>query len=549
MEYNSFFEQSCRQIGDKNLFSILSIDGHTQEPSINSITGNNFYQEVRRLSQSLQLSDLCGKKIFFFSENSIDLLSAFFASLNLNCHSSIADTKLTPSELNQIVDTFEPDFIIAEKSKLPICQSLKLIQNHKAILLDLNDLKNVPETLKSISSPINSPENSSQNKSSAKIIVFTSGTSGTPKGVVLSIESIVFEALSLKESFVRDYTKRRCFSILPLNHIYGITTAIFISLWTDQEVFLTQSLAPQHLRIILQEKKPFYLYVVPQFLAIIKNRVIDAIEKKSPMKRLIAKSFLHLNSKLKSKLIAKILFKEIRQQIGESLDFIISGGAPLRADIFNFFEAIGIPICNGYGLTETGPVVCMNTLQYRKINSVGKAIAGVEVKVNDETSELLVKGPNVFEGYYNNKELTLEQFDSQGWFKTGDLGSIDSSGFIYIQGRSKSMIVLSSGKKVQPEEIENHFNKLSYIKNCCYIYKMDKNSTLSKLTLIIELDPQSSLANDKKELMTQLILHSNELAPFKRPQSFKFSKEPLPITTTLKVRRFLVEKNIEHYED
>lgn len=549
MTFQNFLADSCQRIGNKNLFSILELHPSSKEPSINSITGSDFFHEVCKVSQTLTISETVGKKVFLLSDNSIPLLIAYFACLQNGSQVSIADIKLTSAELNQIIDNFQPDLVIAENSKLELCRNLNFFKNSTARLLDLTDLRNTPEnTIRSLAS---SPSHSE----SAKVIVYTSGTSGAPKGVVLDISAIMFEAQSLMESFDRDYSRRKCFSILPLNHVYGLTTAIFTSLWADQEVFLTQSLAPQHIRLIIQENRPFYLYVVPQFLSLIKNKVFDSLSKKPALTQKIARLVLKINSRLKSRWIADFFFSEIRNQIGNSLDFIISGGAPLDEEIFDFFEAIAIPICNGYGLTETGPVVCMNTLKYRRRGSVGKTINGVNVKVDPLNQELLVSGPNVFIGYYQNPELTAESLHTEisqdktiSWFRTGDLIDYDSDGFLYIKGRSKSMIVLPSGKKVQPEEVELLFSKLPFIKNCCLVFGKDQQNPIARLFLVIELDPNFSELG-RNQILEKLIAHSHQLSGFKQPQGYKFSSEPLPVTTTLKVRRFLVEKNLEHYKD
>lgn len=549
MDFQTFLKESCQRIGDKNLFSILTISENSTDAYIDSISGYKFYQEVNRISAVLQLSQVSNKKIYILSDNSIALLIVYFSSLNLGCQVSIADTKLTASELNQITNDFKPDILIAEKSKIDTCRNLDVFKNHDSRLLEISDLLNTP------SSMINSLSEQNMQMNESKVIVYTSGTSGNAKGVVLDIAAILFEAKSLMESFERDYSRRKCFSILPLNHVYGLTTAIFTSICADQEVFLTQSLAPQHIRMIIQEHKPYYLYVVPQFLSLIKNKVFNSLSKKPAMTQKIAKFFLMINKYLRSRWIADFFFGEIRNQIGASLDFIISGGAPLDEEIFDFFEAISIPICNGYGLTETGPVVCMNTLKNRRRGSVGKIINGVNIKVDPETTELFVNGPNVFLGYFQNPTLTAESLYTeidQGipkiWFKTGDLVNYDTDGFLYISGRSKSMIVLPSGKKVQPEEIELHFQKLSFIKNCCLVFAEDPKTHISKLYLVIELDP-SMTELSRNQILQRLIEQSNQLAGYKKPQGYKFSYDPLPLTTTLKVRRFMVEKNINQYKD
>lgn len=227
MDFNQFLEESCHRIGEKNLFSILTLNQMTQEPSLSSISGADFFFQVNRLSKILKMSEILGKKVYLISENTLTLLITYFACLKNNCHVSIADIKLTPQETNQIINDFIPDVIIAEPSKITHCRLLDFFEQKKTLLLDIQELYETPEY--TADSFLGTKKNHLGN-TTPQVIVYTSGTSGKAKGVVLDISSILFEAKSLMESFERDYSRRKCFSILPLNHIYGLTTAIFTSI-------------------------------------------------------------------------------------------------------------------------------------------------------------------------------------------------------------------------------------------------------------------------------------------------------------------------------
>ncbi|MBN8538625.1 MAG: AMP-binding protein [Deltaproteobacteria bacterium] len=532
MDFNEFLSQSCHSIGNKNFVTLLELNEPDQSTTFNSITGSQFLKSVEETASRLDLSQLQNHKVAILSENSLELLILFCACLLRGAQVCLLDYKLTLHEIDQILADFKPHFLFLDTKKWKSVDYFDLV---KTKLINIQDLKNIPLNMTNSTRAIGKQD-------SQKILVYTSGTSGSPKGVVLDISVIFFEVQSLKNSFKRDYSNRKTMSILPLNHIYGLI-GFFMSLWCDQEILLTQSLAPTHIRQLIQEKKPDYLYVVPQFLWLIRNRVIDGIKAKPFLIRMIAFSMLWLNKYLRSERIANKFFGEIRKQIGSSIEFSISGGAPLSKSVFDFFEAIKIPVCNGYGLSETGPVISTNNLQFRRRGSVGKVIDGVTVKLDSVSGEILVKGPNIFLEYYGKNELTQQSFTTDRWFKTGDLGYLDKDGYLFVDGRSKNMIVLPSGKKIQPEEIEGHFSQLPFLKNCCFIYGGAKNK-IKKLYLVVELNEGLLLA-DKASYIQSLVQSSQSLAAFKRPQEFLFRSTPLPMTTTLKVKRFLVQREID----
>lgn len=537
MDFNAFLSESLERIADKNFISILEWNEHAQSVGYQSITGKEFSKQLAEMSLRLQLSGLGNHKVAILSENSLDLVLIFLTCLSRGAQVCILDYKLTQPEVDAVLNDLKPHFLFIDSKKSNWSSQLNVVQSHVTKAMALNDLKNIPISL------ANHNGNSVTPGSQPKIIVYTSGTSGVPKGVVLDISTTIFEAMSIKRSFVRDYSDRKNFSILPLNHIYGVIM-IYISLWIDQELILTQSLAPAHIRQIIHDKKPDYISVVPQFLSLIRNRVLDGINGKPFLVRTIAKTFLFINQYLGSPAIANMFFGEIKKQIGPSIQFAISGGATLPRSIFNFFEAIGMPICNGYGLTETAPVIATNNIEFRRRGSVGKALDGVQIRIAPENDEIQTKGPHLFDGYYEKPDLTKEAFTSDGWFKTGDVGHIDKDGYLFITGRSKNMIVLPSGKKVQPEEIEDHFSQVSFVKNCSLIYSAGK-SKIKRMHLIIELADGVSL-EQKETLLKEAQRHAERLAIFKRPQEYRLRTTPLPLTSSLKVKRFIVQKELDN---
>lgn len=528
MNYNDFIKTSCERIDQKNFLTLLEFDEDKQLASLRSICGMSFYQQCIEATQRMQMALIKNKIVVFLSDISLDLLITHSAALMIGNQVAILDSKLTSFELDQILLDLKPDFLFVEDSKWIQAQSFYVIENHESNLINLNHFSSIPFAITPVSEI---------KYSESQIIVYTSGTSGRPKGVILGIDSIIFEVQSLHQHFFSCYTDRKAFSILPVNHMFGLILFL-ASMWNNQEIIMTQSLAPVNIRFILQELKPNCMCVVPQFLALIKNSIMNNIEKKPPLLKHFVFLLFFINKYLKSDFIAKKFFGEIRKNLGAEIDFFVSGGASLPEDIFDFFEALRMPAFSGYGLTETAPVISLCSPKYQRRKSVGKAIPGVKVRIDPKTLEIQVNGPNIFRGYYNHPEATKEMFTDDHWFKTGDLGHIDHEGYIFINGRSKNMIVLPDGKKIQPEEVESFFLRLPELKACCLVYG-GENGKIKKLFLFVEFHAALFLSEEA------LREYAKDLAQIKRPQSYIISENPLPLTATLKVKRFLLQNQVD----
>ena len=242
------------------------------------------------------------------------------------------------------------------------------------------------------------------------------------------------------------------------------------------------------------------------------------------------------------------MFHEITRKLGGHFKGCISGGAPLDLNVAKFIKRIGIHIYEGYGLSEASPVVSLSTKWANKAGCVGKAIEGVEIKIDKETGELLVKGDNIMKGYYNQPELTATVVEPDGWLHTGDIAEIDSKGFLKITGRIKNMIVLSGGKKVFPEEIEAVLDKSPIIKETCVFGstrkggQKDGTESVSVVVVPIEDIYKKEPDNAEKLIKAEVKQMSQKLALYKRPTKIIISQESLPRTATSKVKRKEVKK-------
>ena len=302
-------------------------------------------------------------------------------------------------------------------------------------------------------------------------IVYTSGTTGDPKGVMLTNENLVVNV----ESAIRRIPllpTDRFFSFLPLSHAFERMAGYYAPIFSGCSIYFAQSVKTMVADIKLA--KPTILPSVPRIFEKIYDKIFDNIRTSSKSKQKLFYQAIDLarasrHAKLSFwqsfyyRLLDRVVLKKLRDILGGHLRLAISGGSSLNPTIGKFFENLGVQNIEGYGLTETSPIVAVNKTDFHKYGTVGPALDCNKIKISEE-KEVLVKGKNVMPGYYKNEAMTSEAFTADGWFRTGDLGFIDMDGFLTIIGRAKDMIVLSTGKKVFPEPIENALNATKYIR-------------------------------------------------------------------------------------
>ncbi|MBI2545433.1 MAG: AMP-binding protein [Candidatus Aenigmarchaeota archaeon] len=290
-------------------------------------------------------------------------------------------------------------------------------------------------------------------------IVYTSGTTGDPKGVVLMHRNILSNVKAISE-IITIKPDDRFLSILPLSHMFEQTAGMLLPFYKGCQITYATSLNSIALRKNLVDDRITKLVAVPEFLKIVMNRIENEAENQNKKKQL--DRLFNISEKIPFMSLRKIIFRPVLKKFG-NLDTVASGGAPLEKEIGEKWEKMGIYVLQGYGTTETSPVISANGYEDRKIDSVGKVVDGVEIKFSDD-GEILVNGPNVTLGYYKRPDKTEESF-LDGWYRTGDAGYRDDDGYLYIKGRTKYMIILESGENVYPEDIENELNK-SNVESC-----------------------------------------------------------------------------------
>ena len=377
------------------------------------------------------------------------------------------------------------------------------------------------------------------------IMLFTSGTTAMSKAVMLSHKNLVTNVMDIIQRF--DLTDEdRFLSFLPLHHVFECTVGFLYPISIGGSIAFCEGV--KHMAENIKEFEITAMISVPGVFDIMYRKVMKTIEKKGKLANLEkGKKVSQFLLKMKIDL-RKQLFKEVHESLGPKLKLVVTGGAALDPETEKGFNDLGFDVEQGYGLTETAPVIAAETPKCRRLGSIGKKFPSVEVKIDDPDEEgigeLMAKGPSIMLGYYENEEATKSALESDGWFHTGDLARIDKDGFIYISGRKKSVIVLNNGKNVFPEEIETLLNKVEGIKET-FVFEKKEDDGDVKVCVEIVYDKEliKELYNIEgeeniKEFLWDKVKEVNKLMPkYKYVREMVITEEPLIKTTTLKIKR------------
>jgi len=501
---------------------------------------------ARYLIEDLEIKK--GESIAILSESKPEYASCVFASVLTGTITVPLDIKLSKYELKSILSDCLPTVLITSQHYLETALYLqKEINSIKYILVNDEYAKyDGIQNIYDLPDKFDAKWRQRSSKSTA-LIIYTSGTTGAPKGVEISFANVnaQLEDLSFAlDKIIKNNKHTTMLSILPMNHLFEMTVGFSTFLGFGHTIYYTTSLKPNDIASVMQEKGVEFMLVVPAFLKLLKAGVEKKINALPPFAKYAFKVMYHLARFLPTYNMRRKLFKKIHEAFGGRFWGCISGGAPLDVEVGKFFERIGIRVYQGYGLSETSPVVSVNWDRPGVMDSVGHALPHFESKVDATTGELLLRGPSVMKGYHNQPEMTAEVIDEDGWFHTGDIAKIDSYGHIFITGRIKNMIVLQGGKKVFPEEVEAVLEESNYIAETCVLGTVRefgaKDGTEEVTAVIVpKAELYGSYSDEDIDRMIKLDVKSlsDRLAPYKRPTTVIINKEPLPRTTTMKVKR------------
>ena len=407
-------------------------------------------------------------------------------------------------------------------------------------------------------------------------MIYTSGTTGVPKGVMLSHNNILTNTQYLSEQSGAIGMDDVLLSFLPLSHILERTVGYYMTIRNGALLAFADSI--EKVAENMQEIRPTVMICVPRLFEKIYHRIFENAHQMPSVKRSLFHWAVEVGKKyvtatyidkrsstllnVKYRLAERLVFGKIRQKFGGNLKLFCSGGAPLDRTINEFFWAIGLPIFEGYGLTETSPVLCFNDINHIRFGSVGVALAQTEFKIADD-GEILVRGPQIMLGYYNNPAATAEAFQ-EGWFKTGDIGHIED-GFVFITDRKKELIVTAGGKNIAPQPIENALKMDKYISSA-FVYG-DRKPFLMAL-IVPNVERLLEFSKEKRihyYELDDLVLHepvqalfaqrlaeiNSRLAPYETIKKFvllahDFSIENGELTPTMKLKRKVIYEKYRH---
>ena len=557
MNVKEIIKYSTENYSDYTAFTIKNKTGKNVE--YKKITYKELNEEINALGTALLKLGLKDKRVAIIGKNKYEWMLSYVSVLNGVGIAIPLDKGLPEQEIIMSVQRSKADAIIFEENMIDLMKKIKQENNTNItqyILMDekeedgfLNLHRLIESGKEEIAKGNKEYIDAEIDNNKMSVILFTSGTTSLAKAVMISHRNIASNVAALK------YEQPFCctdtnIAFLPFHHMYGSTCMLLMFSAGVNNVFCD---GLRHIQENLVEYKVSVFVCVPLILEAMHKKIMQTIDKTGQRKKFefgkkLSKILLKLGIDVRRK-----IFKQILDQLGGEVRAVISGAAALNTDVAEDFNAIGIYTVQGYGLTETAPVVSGENIHTMGYNSCGKPLCNVEVKIvnpNEEgIGEIAVKGPNVMLGYYENEEAT-KQVLKDGWFYTGDLGYLGKKGHIYIAGREKSVIVLKNGKNIYPEEIETLISRLPYVaENMVFGYPKGDDLVLSaKIVYNPEYFKGDSKNKIQSKIWSDIKQINSSLTIFKHIKKIIVTDEPMIKTTTAKVKRFEEIKKILQQE-
>ncbi len=553
----------------KDLKEMLKISGEkygdrpayvfkTEEPGkFRTISHKEFRDEINALGTALISKGLKDKRIAVISENRYEWGVAYLAVVAGTGVVVPLDKALPNNEIENLIIRSEVEAIFYSKKYDEVMNKIKLQGNTNVkyfISMDLekeeNDIHSQKELIKEGKKLLEEGNrdflDSKIDNEKMGIMLFTSGTTAMSKAVMLSHKNICANMQDIEAS-IKATPEDRFLSFLPLHHTFECTVGFIFPISKGCSIAFCEGI--RHIADNIKEFDVTAMISVPVLFETMYKRVMKGIEKKGKLET-VKKGIKISNFLLKFGIdIRQKLFREIHENIGKRARLFVAGGAALDPEAEKGFNDLGFTMYQGYGLTESSPVIAAEDDKYRRLGSIGKAFPSLDVKIEDPNEEgigeLLAKGPSIMLGYYNNEEATKETLTEDGWLHTGDLAKIDKDGYIFISGRKKFVIVLKNGKNIYPEELETLVNKIEGITES-FVYGRPEDDGDYKICAKIVYDPElvekTYGTTDKeklKELIWQEVKKVNKTMPaYKYIREITITDKELIKTTTQKIKRF-----------
>ena len=527
----------------------------TYDPERVSLTYSETYERILQVSQYLLSQGIRkGDKVAVTGKNSPEWAVAHLATLASGATVVPIDYQLKIDEMKNLLKASDAKafFIDEEKydefapEKTGLIARFSLSKQKPGYIYDLKTDKTF------------TAEPTGENDLAA--ILFTSGTTGNPKGVMLTHKNFVSDCF-LAQSNLKIMETDVFYALLPIHHSYTMLAVFIEAISVGAELVFGKRMVTKQILKDLKEAKITMFLGVPLLFNKVLQGIMNGVREKGPIVYGLIRGMMGLSGFIKKVFRTnpgKKLFHSVLEKASLStIRICISGGGPLAPSIFRMYNQLGIDFVQGYGLTETSPILTLNPVEHYKETSVGKTIPGVDMKILDPdergVGEIIVKGPMVMQGYYKNEEATKEVFTEDGYFKTGDVGYLDSENYLYLTGRAKSLIVTEGGKNVYPEEIENYFQLYSEIEQILIRgYLMDKRTRSEGIEALVY--PNADYFKNKgekegksfdkaaiEERINEIVAEVNlSLLPYQRINRVTLLDKPMEMTTTQKIKRFSV---------
>lgn len=551
-DLKDMLNSSAELFADCNAYMVKDVPGGEYRP----ILYKEMKHDVDALGTRLIDLGLKGKKIAVIGENSYRWVVSYLGTTNGTGVIVPLDRELPPKEIanlmkradvsaiiysQKLADTVETALAEVEGVRYRINMAEK---EHKENVLSFEKLLEEGDAL--ISKGDRRFLDAEIDREAMCTLLFTSGTTGLAKGVMLSHKNITANVYNMSK-YVNIRQPGIGLSVLPMHHSYEMTCHIFTGCYQGMCIAICEGL--KYIQKNMKESRATVMLGVPLVFETMHKRIWKQAEnsgKAQMMRKMVALSRkLKLYNKPKT---VKKIFAQIHQSIGDNMALFIVGGAAVNPDVVRDYEAMGLPMIQGYGMTENAPIITVNRDYYSKADSAGKPMPGTEVKIIDQDKdgigEIICRGPSVMIGYYDNPEATAEVL-KDGWLYTGDYGRFDSEGFLYICGRKKNVIVTKNGKNVFPEEVEYYLQQSEYIEEVVVYGTLDEKS--EDTVIYAEIFPNFEALKEElgeigeeelRRFMKTVIDEANEQMPlYKRVKRFKLRQEEFEKTTTRKIKR------------
>ncbi|MBQ8576809.1 MAG: AMP-binding protein [Clostridia bacterium] len=512
--------------------------------------------DVRALASALLSMGCAGKHCVVIGKMSYDWALLYYAILSIGAVIVPLDPEWNASDLADTAAKADSDFLFIEES---LKEKAVVIENacalsHPPVFMSTKDtaagVNELVEGGRALYEENPDAYHTAEIDANAlALLVFTSGTTGKGKGVMLSQNAVLSDIADVIPYI--DYS-RKTVSVLPPHHTFGSTVMLLGHVIFGCNIYISSGL--RYVQKELKEQKPGHLILVPLYLETFYRKILATVKEQGKEKLLFRMIAMSNGMRRVGIDMRKKLFASVRDAFGGEVHMAICGGAPLNPEIISFFESIGISTLNGYGITECAPIVAVNRSRHVVDGSVGTVFDIDTVKIEDPNEdgegEICVMGPNVMLGYYKDEAATAEAIDEDGYFHTGDYGKLDKDNILYITGRKKNLIILSNGKNVYPEEIENELIATPGILDVI-VYEGQSKRGVMHNAIVAEVFPdkdyieKNGITDIKAHLQPYINEYNRNAVPYKKIKILKVRAKEFPKNTLRKIMRFQLDTTID----